>query len=143
MTDLVSLIKTGQFLGTWMIVMLVTFADAYLEEAFLLLIAGGFQGSSLPKAATDDLTDKWVKGLIRGGNPHTWIKQLEQFGATGYEAELAGKMQTIWKRRHEIAHTAEPEINQTASQEFLDALRLVNGFVETTDRFILKARPMA
>jgi hypothetical protein len=77
-----------------------------------------------------------------GAVTHTpWLKQLRQFGATGYFADLAGKMQTIWNRRHEIAHTAEPEINQTASQEFLDALLVVNGFVETTDRFILKTRP--
>jgi hypothetical protein len=76
--------------------------------------------------------------LIRGGNPPTWIKQLEQFGVIGYDPDLTPKLVTIWKRRNQIAHTAQPEINQTALQEFLTALRVVNGFVEITDRFVVE-----
>jgi hypothetical protein len=136
-TDLVSLIKTRQFLSTWMIVMLVTFAEAYFEDVLLVLIAGALQGSSLPPAIADDITKRWIRNLIRGGNPHTWIKQLETFGATGFDPGLAGKMQSIWDRRHKIAHTAEPEINQAASQELIAALLVVRDFAEATDAFVV------
>jgi hypothetical protein len=91
----------------------------------------------LPAAIADDITKRWIKNLIRGGSPYEWIKKLENFGATGYDPDLAGKMQKIWDRRHKIAHTAEPAINQAASQEFVDAVLVVKSFAELTDAFVV------
>jgi hypothetical protein len=135
-TEYVGLVKTRQFLGTWMIVMLVTFAEAYLEDVLSLLISDGLQTASLPPDVAAEINKRWVKNLMRE-KPHAWIKQLERFGVTGYDPDLAEKMQTIWNRRHNIAHTAEPEISPTVSQELVDAVIVVGkGFVEVTDAFV-------
>ena len=136
-TDFVGLVKTRQFLSTWLIVMLVTFAEAYFEDVLLLLISEGLQPSSLPVPIAEELKKMWVKNLLRGGKPHAWIKQLQALGATSYDPGLASKMQKIWERRHKIAHTADPEINNSASQEFLDALIVVKDFAEATDAFVV------
>ena len=136
-TGYVNLVKTRQFLGTWMIVMLVTFAEAYLEDVLSLLISDALQTSSLPPEVASEINKKWVKNLMRE-KPNAWIKQLERFGVTGYDSDLAGKMQKIWDRRHKIAHTAEPEISPTVSRELVDLVIVVGkGFVEVTDAFVV------
>ncbi len=117
--------------------MLVTFAEAYLEYVLLLLISEGLQPSSLPAPIAEELKKMWVKNLLRGGKPHAWIKQLHALGSIGYDECLSSKMQNIWARRHKIAHTADPEINNSASQEFLDALIVVKDFAEGTDAFVV------
>jgi hypothetical protein len=136
-TNFTGLVKTRQFLGTWMIVMLATFTEAYFEDVISLLISEGLQPSSLPATVAEELKKMWVKNLLRAGKPHAWIKQLQALGVTGYAPDLADKMQKIWKRRHMIAHTADPDINNYASQEFLDALIVVNDFAEATDAFVV------
>jgi hypothetical protein len=91
----------------------------------------------LPPDVTVEIKKRWVKNLMRE-KPNAWIKQLERFGVTGYDPNLAGKMQKIWDRRHKITHTAEPEISPTVSQELVDAVIVVGkGFVEVTDAFVV------
>jgi hypothetical protein len=136
-TSMAELRKSTSFLHTWMIVMLVTFAEAYIEDILLLLISDGLKGSSLPRATSEEITKKWVKNLLRGGNPHAWVKQLEKFGASHYDPELAGKMQRLWERRHSIVHTAEPEAGPASSQEFLDAMLAIKSFVDVTEPFVI------
>jgi hypothetical protein len=135
--DYVKLVKTRQFLGAWMVVMLVTFAEAYLEDALGLILSHRMQPASLPPSISTDMMKKWIKNLLRAGSPHAWIKQLEAFGATGYDADLADKMRAIWDRRHKIAHTAEPGINAGASQQLVDAAFVVAAFVKVTDTFVV------
>ncbi len=137
LAEVTALTNTREFLRAWMIVMLVTFAEAYLEDALSLLISTGFNRSFLPDPIADEITKKWIKNLIRGGNPHEWIKKLEKLGATGYEPDLSIKMQKIWARRHALAHTAEPEIKKTASQEFIDAVLVIKVFAEVTDTLVV------
>jgi hypothetical protein len=136
-TGLVTLLNTAHFLRSWMLVMLVAFTEAYLHDAFSLLIAAGLRGGSLAQAAAVEITEKWIKNVIRGGNPHEWIKHLTNFGAMGYAPDLANQMKSIWDRRHLITHTAEPEIDATSAQQFIDAAKLLHAFVETTDRFVV------
>jgi hypothetical protein len=120
-----------------MIVMLVTFAEAYLEDVLYLLISDGLKTSSLPQEVASEINKRWVKNLMRE-KPNAWIKQLERFGAIGYAPDLADKMQNIWNRRHKIAHTAEPEISQTISKKLVDAAIVVGkGFVEATEVFVV------
>lgn len=71
--------------------MLVTFAEAYLEDAFALMISDAFDATALPNAITDEISEKWIKNTIRSGNPHQWINQLKKFGAVGYPDNLAGR----------------------------------------------------
>lgn len=136
-TSLKTLLNTAHFLRSWMLVMLVTFTEAYLEDVFSLLLTAGFQGGSLPPTATEKITKKWSKDATRRGGPPAWIIQLTEFGVTGYDPKLAGQMKKVWDRRVSIVHKAEPEITATSWQEFIDAAKLLNDFVETTDRFVV------
>jgi hypothetical protein len=137
MTDLASYRQTNQFLVTWMIVMLVTFAETYIQDALLILISRGFEGSLLPSAVRADITNEWIRNAIRRGSPHSLITQVSKFGVIGYSQELINNLTRIWARRNQIVHSAEPEINQTAPQEFIDAAQFVNAFVEITDRGVV------
>jgi hypothetical protein len=139
--DITQIMNRSHFLGSWMLVMLVTFAEAYLHDAFSMLIAAGLNGGSLSPAAAEEITKKWIKNAIRGGGPHKWIEQLRKFGATGFNHDLADRMQKIWDRRHHIAHFAEPEVNKAATQEFISATKIVNEFVDTTERFVVASCP--
>ena len=82
------LLKSRSFLYSWMIVMLVTFAEAYLEDALNLLLASGLSKASLPLPISDEMKRKWVRDILRSGRPHQWIKKLEEFGVTGYSPAL-------------------------------------------------------
>jgi hypothetical protein len=137
----VALLRSRSFLYSWMIVMLVTFAEAYLEDALNLLLASGLSKASLPLPISDEMKRKWVRDIIRSGRPHQWIKKLEEFGVTGYSPALPEQMRAIWERRHHIAHSAEPEVRNTIQYEFLDAAKVVANFVDTTDAFIVTSCP--
>ena len=136
-----ALVKSRSFLYSWMIVMLVTFAEAYLEDALNLLLASGLSKASLPLPISDEMKRKWVRDILRSGRPHLWIKKLEEFGVTGYSPALPEEMRAIWERRHHIAHSAEPEVPNTIPYEFLDAAKVVANFVDTTDAFIVVSCP--
>jgi hypothetical protein len=139
--QIAALVKSRSFLYSWMIVMLVTFAEAYLEDALNLLLASGLSKASLPLPISDEMKRKWVRDILRSGRPHQWIKKLEEFGVTGYSPALPGEMRAIWERRHAIVHSAEPEVRNTIPYEFLDAAKVVATFVDTTDAFIVTSCP--
>jgi len=124
------------FLNSWLIVMLVTFAEPYLADALALMISGELATSSLPQHLADEMKSKWIRNLLRSGNPHNWITELTKLGATRFDQSLGKEMKTIWDRRNVIAHTAEPANTSTALAEFLSASLIVNSFVTTTDRFV-------
>jgi hypothetical protein len=141
MDEMITAIHSGRFVYSWMTVMLVTFAEAYLEDAFSLLISQGLGSSTLPDPLKEEIRKKWVKEALRSGRPHDWIKQLARFGITGYAPDQADKLLPIWQRRHTIVHTAAPEIPHTAAQQFLDATKLVTNFIEATDTQLLNISP--
>ena len=74
---------------------------------------------------------------------------MEKFGATGYSPDLHSRMRDIWKRRHRIVHSAQPETDITSIgelqelREFINASKIVDEFIETTDRFVVKSCPDA
>src|ERR1019366_3202923 len=139
--QIAALVKSRSFLYSWMIVMLVTFAEAYLEDALNLLLASGLSKASLPLPISDEMKRKWVRDILRSGRPHQWIKKLEEFGVTGYSPALPEEMRAIWERRHGIAHSTESEVRNTIPYEFLDAAKVVASFVDTTDAFIVTSCP--
>jgi hypothetical protein len=125
-------ITSRNFVYSWMTVMLVTFAEAYLEDVLRLLISQALSSSTLHDSVKSEITKKWVKEALRG-RPQDWIKQLDKFGIGGDASNQADKLAVVWQRRHTLVHTAEPEIPNTAARQFLDAVILVSSFIESVD----------
>ena len=138
-TEMTNSLNSSHFLSNWMLVMLVTFTEAYLQDILSLIISSGIQVRSLPPAIADEIKNKWTRN-IREGGPRIWVRQLKRLGATGYRRDLVPRMKKIWVRRHEIVHSAA-EIDNTAMQEFISATKVVNEFVETTDQFVVTSCP--
>jgi hypothetical protein len=125
------------FMYDWMLVMMVTFAEAYLQNVLVLLetsypawmgtkeklVSGrdvlkseGLDPEKQWRALMTIIRQRWAEHFLR--NPPTqWIARLEKFGATGYQAGLGEQMATIWNRRHAIVHSVE--VIQTQSDDLL------------------------
>jgi hypothetical protein len=149
-------VKTHPFLYDWVLVMMVTFAEAYLENALLLLITAypewmktkdpvKLSGADvLAIEATPDtekrwqelmalLRKRWVKQFLRD-SPRDWIKRLRKRGVLGYREDLAEKMETVWDRRHVIVHA--PPAAQSAQVTGLSGptvATLVQSLTEFSD----------
>jgi hypothetical protein len=123
---------------TWAIPMIVTFTEAYLQDAFALILSGALAKAALPSPVVEDIAGKWVKGTIRSGNPHQWINQLKKFGVTGYPDDLATSLQRAWDLRHDIIHSAEPDTSAIVKDfPVSEILKTVSMFVQTTDAFVV------
>jgi hypothetical protein len=165
--------QTHRFLFDWMLAMMVTFAEAYLENALLLLttarpelmatndklvsgddvlkqIQGALPAEKRWQALMEMMRQRWAKQFLRA-KPKDWITRLEKFGAPKYRKDLAAKMTTTWRRRHEIVH-APPPIRSVevaglspaavarfvqSRREFEGALVVIFDFVQATDAFIV------
>jgi hypothetical protein len=141
--QIADLMHSTAFLYTWMIVMLVTFTEAYIEDALNILICSGFSSTSLPSDISAEMKKRWVRDILRAGKPTQWIKAFEQFGATGYDGKIPDQLTLLWKRRHTIVHSASPNPSTKITNEVFDAIALVSAFVETTDAFIVSSCPNA
>ena len=130
-------INNRLFSAPWLIVILVTFAEAYLQDAFSLIIKGSFKNGTLPDVVAEEVSAKWVKETIRSGGPSQWITKLTKFGATGFEADQGTRMQKIWDLRNKIVHTAEPVIEGNPYSVLKDALSLIGKFVMTADALVV------
>jgi hypothetical protein len=115
--------RVHPYLFDWMLAMMVTFAEAYLESVLLLLAAakpGLMATKEMVISGNDvlnievDLTaeerwqelmemmrQRWTIQFLRE-KPTQWITRLQNFGARKYRAGLAEEMKTIWNRRHAI-----------------------------------------
>lgn len=114
------------FMFDWILVMVVTFSEAYLENVLLLLTSASpalmktketvkLSGADVlgieEKFDTEKrwqelmalLRKRWVKQFLNE-SPGKWIARLEKFGAPKYPPALAAEMTTIWNRRHAIVH---------------------------------------
>src|ERR1700722_4535406 len=58
--DLTSLLNESHFLGGWLLVMLVTFTEAYLQDALSLLLSEGLHACALPTDVGDEIKRKWI-----------------------------------------------------------------------------------
>jgi hypothetical protein len=141
------------FLNDWMLVMVVSFTEAYLEDVLALLVGRNpaFMGDLKLKVSYAELTaaaslaedmqamrGRWQECFINNflrEKPQQWIKLLEGFGAKAYPAGLAEEMTTVWRRRHAIVHS---EVTGHMSLgEFKKALGIIDSFLKPTDRFVV------
>lgn len=120
--NLVALVKSTSFLHSWMIVMLVTFAEAYIEDAFKLLLSSGLAGVSLPEPIIDDMKRQWIRDILRRGKPHQWITELEKFGVSGYEIGMGDKLSVLWTRRHKLVHSPLAEVTAALTNEVFETI---------------------
>ena len=134
--DATEKISSMFFLCSWMTVMLVTFAEAYLEDVLDSFLNASLASSTLPSDLREEFNKKWRKEVMRSGNPSHWINHLRRFGVQGYSDDLPKQLREIWDQRHRIVHSPGQEVDGVkAAQEFIKASKLVTGFVTTTDRF--------
>ena len=103
------------FLFDWMLVMMLTFAEAYLENALLLLVTARpewmatrekmVSGEVVSKVETLEpekqwrgfmaiMRGRWAKQFLRD-TPHDWIKRLMKMGVGQYRASLTAEMTII------------------------------------------------
>lgn len=141
MQQMTQTVVSGRFLYSWMIVMVVTFAEAYLEDVFSILITQGLSTSALPAELQTEIAKKWVKEAMRRGRASEWIKHLGKFGISGFPPELPSQLQPIWQKRHTFVHTAEPSMTNAAPQEFLEATKRITSFIEKIDAQLLTLCP--
>ena len=88
--------------------MLVTFAEAYLEDVLDSFLTSSLASSTLPSDLREEFNKKWRKEVMRSGNPSHWIKHLRRFGVRGYSDDLPDQLKQIWDQRHRIVHLARP-----------------------------------
>jgi hypothetical protein len=92
--ELEKTLRTITFLKSWMLVMIVTYAEAYLEDILVLLVSTPLENSSMPPNISTELVKQWVKNTLRDGPPQ-WITRLRHFGAEIYPNDMAEKMRLI------------------------------------------------
>jgi hypothetical protein len=162
------LVRTQPFLFDWMLVMSVTFAEAYLDGALQLLAAADesvMSGSQMLLTGDDILTIdptltpeerwklvlnvlrmRWATQFLRE-KPTQWISRLEKFGAPTYPPDLAPKLSDSWKARITIIHhrSAEPaqapspaDRAQERKRVFLVSFGAICDFVDWTDLFVAR-----
>jgi hypothetical protein len=66
-------VDISTFLTSWKIVMLVTFAEAYVEDAFRLLIKQEVITADLGKTTSKNPIESWI-GFILRKKPAKWMK---------------------------------------------------------------------
>jgi hypothetical protein len=137
--ELIQSITVKETVMMWAVPMLVTFAEGYLEDAFALLISGAFAPTAASRLIVDDISEKWIKNMIRGGSPPQWITQLKKFGVTGFGDDLGPKLQKTWELRHHIIHSAEFDTSVMADMPLRERMNNVGDFVLTTDAFIVNS----
>jgi hypothetical protein len=117
-------VRAQFFLHDWILVMMVTFAEAYLKDVLVLLatahpkwrvtrekILSAYDVLNLAEQPTETrwqdlmniMRQRWADKILKG-KPEDWINWLQKFGASPYDLDLAGKMTDIWERRHIIVH---------------------------------------
>ena len=66
MANLQTRFNMSHFLAGWDARDAGDFAEAYLQDAFSLLIAGDLEGGSLPTVAAVEITNRWIRNVMRG-----------------------------------------------------------------------------
>ena len=105
----------------WQVVMLVTCAEAYLQD---LLSAAAGAGPELMRKSeqqalyadvvaagsigelANSMRVRWARAWLNEGGPKRWIVRLEKMGARNYPVGLASRLELIWGIRHTVVHAA-------------------------------------
>jgi hypothetical protein len=140
-------IDSNQFLSAihfmcyWQLVMIVTFAEAYLQDVLVMAaeISPDIMRDSKVSStydeimATDsinhlvfDLRRKWASRNFIDSGPKKWIERLHQMGAKDLDSSLGEKMEFAWGVRHLIIHNANK-----ITQEFVRIHKLPSSKIGT------------
>lgn len=119
--DLHGHLEASSFLNLWYIVMHVTFAEAYLQDALAdgatakpSLMSGSqqvasfedVQSASTLEELAAEMRRRWARGFLERGGPAKWIDRLTKLGAKGYREGLASELEEAWGVRHLVVHSA-------------------------------------
>jgi hypothetical protein len=154
--QIAAFLRTHPFLYDWMLVMIVTFAEAYLEGALHLLARSnpGIMAVSTMLLTGADVMDidptpepaqrwesllqvmrhRWAVQLLRE-KPTQWISRLEKFGVPSYPKDLASRLTDVWKARNSVVHrrpsefSPAPVISKAATERFMQSKA---RFIEAT-----------
>jgi hypothetical protein len=152
----------------WMLVMTVTYTEAYLENALLLLVnaspsamrtkeriwltaeeASQIDTRSDTKQQLSDIRQtmckRWAEQFLRD-KPSAWIAKLTNMGVNTFGPTLAKEMNKVWTRRHELVHAPPPRFDTHGAKKrlqesralFEQAVSVAYFFVEATDRYVAK-----
>lgn len=105
----------------WQVVMLVTCAEAYLQD--VLTAAASVDPELMSKseqrapyadviaatsleALANDLRARWAHGWLSDGGPSRWVERLGKMGARGYPNDLGPRLERFWGIRHVVVHAA-------------------------------------
>lgn len=105
----------------WYAVMLVTFAETYLQDVLAdaaridpALMADSEQAavysdvlanSSIEQLA-ESMRARWARNFVNSGGPRVLLGRLSRMGSRGYRDELELDMEQLWRVRHAIVHNA-------------------------------------
>ena len=141
------------FLRDWMLVMIVAFAEAYLENILTLLVKRNpawvddlklkvsyaeLTASASLAGGMETISNRWQRSWVTNilrDKPPQWITRLEKLGAHGYRTGLPADMTSVWDKGHAIIHSGETQ--SLSASEFKKALNVIGSFVEPTDRFVV------
>ncbi len=105
----------------WVPVMLVTFTEAYLQDALAYLARFDrslMEHSEIYAKYTDvlgsqtiddlaaELRTIWARKFVGDGGPSKWLDRLRRMGAVNYQGDLDEKMELLWGVRHVVVHAA-------------------------------------
>lgn len=105
----------------WELVMLVTFAEAYLEDVLAACAARDpglmsaseqavsyqqVRGATSLEELADEIRHRWARNFVDDGGPTRWIDRLTRMGARGYESNDSSALEELWGLRHVVVHAA-------------------------------------
>lgn len=106
--------------GEWILVMLVTAAEAYLTDvlASCATVDPKLMEQSEQKVSyadvlrfsdkdelANELRRRWARNFVDDGGPKRWIDRLTRMGARGFHEDLADVLEEVWGIRHMVIHT--------------------------------------
>mgnify|MGYP001613909814 CR=1 FL=1 len=110
-----------EYAHLWAIVMIVTAAEAYLQDAlaFNALHDPSLMKDSALTATYDDIVEasttaklasvmrsRWARAFVDRGGPPLWILRLSRMGAGPYPDAMPEQLDLIWGIRHVVVHSA-------------------------------------
>ncbi len=108
-----------QFAFEWYVVIIVTMAEAYLED--VLAAAAALDPKLMEKSEqrasyaevidarslehlADSLRHRWARNFIEDGGPSKWISRLNRMGLTPLTTDNVRKLEELWGLRHTVVH---------------------------------------
>ncbi len=131
----VNALSSKVLLYNWLFAILATAAEVYLEHALDELFSATLSVDHLPDQVLSDIKKTWIKSLLRN-KPGGWITALRKMGADAFPDNLGNDMHALWEKRHQTVHSEQSL--KANLEEFEEALKTVDIFIDTADAFIVR-----